>query len=150
MNTLIIRLNSVYSVQTVRSFLVEAVESIQNHIRDYATHTEYDSGLSPVAHNHRLAIVTLDEDCRVFHIQCESPDLYLADPRIVFTDVESPAYTMPANEIDEYSYMTAWQHIRQKDMTAKDHLSAWAILFASEENVIDIDPRPNLKTQILH
>ncbi|AGR89239.1 hypothetical protein X831_gp119 [Pseudomonas phage PAK_P2] len=150
MNTLIIRLDSAYSVQTVRSFLVEAVESIQNHIRDYATHTEYDSGLSPVAHNHRLAIVTLDEDCRVFHIQCESPDLYLADPRIVFTDVESPAYTTPAHRIDEYSYMTAWQHIRQKDMTAKDYLSDWAILFASKENVIDIDPRPNLKTQILH
>ncbi|MFU6944242.1 hypothetical protein ACM76E_28510 [Pseudomonas aeruginosa] len=144
MNTLIIRLDSAYSVQTVRSFLMDAVESTRKHIRDY------DSGLSPVAPDHRLAIVTLDEDCRVFHIQCESSDLYLANPRIVFTDVESPAYTMPANEIDEYSYMTAWQHIRQKDMTAKDYLSDWSILFASKENVIDIDPRPNLKTQILH
>lgn len=144
MNILFIHKDSAYTVQSIREFLQAAVDNIRAAgliVSGYS-----GDGLGPNAPDYRIAIVTPEEFYRTFYIQVELATLYQSDPRLVFTDADSPAYKMRAEKAmkcGEWSYMTVWQHIRLKDMTAMASLEVWAVALADSARQVDIDPRPN-------
>ncbi|UGL61673.1 hypothetical protein QE346_gp055 [Pseudomonas phage phipa10] len=147
MNILFIHKDSAYTVQSIREFLQAAVDNIRASgliVNEYS-----GDGLGPNAPDYRIAIVTPDEFYRTFYIQVELATLYQSDPRLVFTDADSPAYHLTPAERSEIcdSYMDAWQHIRLKDMTAMASLSDWSTHLASPSLLIDVDPQPIMRHQ---
>ncbi|QGK90269.1 hypothetical protein QE345_gp120 [Pseudomonas phage vB_PA45_GUMS] len=142
MNILFIHKDSAYTVQSIREFLQAAVDNIRASgliVNEYS-----GDGLGPNAPDYRVAIVTPEGFYRTFYIQVELATLYRINPRLVFTDADSPGYKMRAEtamKCEEWSYMDVWQHIRLKDMTAMASLSDWSTHLASPSLLIDVDPQ---------
>ncbi|WBQ35245.1 hypothetical protein [Pseudomonas phage pPA-3099-2aT.2] len=152
METMIIRLDTAYGIQTIRAFLLEAVRTLTSAL------VADDEDTFALVPNHCVAILyeTPDghSDSRMFRIEVFKDDVYKNNPRMIFTDADSPGFSnagMVDSDEEFCGYAGRWQHIRLEDYSAMTSLSDWATLLASSQpGILTLDRRPVEPTTTLH
>ncbi|UPW35988.1 hypothetical protein QE320_gp066 [Pseudomonas phage EM] len=144
METMIIRLDTAYGIQTIRTFLLEAVRTLTSAL------VADDGDTFALVPNHCVAILYETQDghwdSRMFRIEVFKDDVYKNNPRMIFTDADSPGFSDDGKDFadEEFcGYAGRWQHIRLEDYSAMTRLSDWAVLLASSQpGVLTLDRRP--------